>query len=201
MNQYKCLLFDFGGVLVDWDGIAPLLELTDKALNPEQARRFWLESAWVREFESGRCTPEEFAQGAMTELHVTLASQDFIARFASWDKGPLPGARALLAALQPHFTLACLSNNNPIHWSKPELQMLLPFFQHRFVSFEIGCMKPDRAAFLHVVDRMPFRPEEILFFDDNPECVQGALAVGLAACQVKGVVGVQKALQALRIAI
>jgi FMN phosphatase YigB (HAD superfamily) len=43
----KAILFDLGGVLVDWDGISPLIDLTDVTTTPEQARRFWLEFLWA----------------------------------------------------------------------------------------------------------------------------------------------------------
>ena len=40
----QAILFDFGGVLVEWDGVRPLLELTDSRISEEQARLFWLDS-------------------------------------------------------------------------------------------------------------------------------------------------------------
>ncbi|MCK4804567.1 MAG: HAD family phosphatase, partial [Spirochaetes bacterium] len=60
-NLIKVILFDLGGVLVDWDGKGPLVELSGGKLNKEEARRFWLESILVREFETGRLAPDQFA--------------------------------------------------------------------------------------------------------------------------------------------
>lgn len=201
MRQFTYLLFDLGGVLVDWDDVTPLLELTDNVLTPEQARRFWLESVWVRKFETGQCTAEAFAQGVVAELHVAITPQQFLTRFASWDTGPFPGASTLLKALQPRFTLACLSNNNPIHWSHPRLQRLLPLFHACFVSFETGVMKPDRAAFFHAITQMRAVPADMLFFDDNPECVQTACELGVVARQVQGLQAVQHTLQEFGIVV
>jgi len=190
-SKIKTLLFDLGGVLVDWDGTTPLVELSNRRLGMEQARRFWMESPSVRNFEIGKSMPEQFARGAIAELGLQTRPQEFLSAFASWDRGPFPGTLLLLKNLKPDFTLACLSNNNPIHWRRPELHELLAFFDRCFVSFETGVLKPDRVAFEHVLAEMAVRPEEILFFDDNPECVETALHMGMASCRVKGVEAVR----------
>src|ERR1035437_9618432 len=75
---FEVILFDLGGVLVHFDGITPLLALSGNRLEPEDARRFWLKSPSVRRFETGRCTPEEFALGAVAELGLALAPALFL---------------------------------------------------------------------------------------------------------------------------
>ena len=39
-------------------------------------------------------------------------------------------------------------------------------------------MKPDPASFDYVVRDLETAPEQILFFDDNPECVEAASVAG-----------------------
>ncbi|MFB3902166.1 MAG: HAD family hydrolase [Acidobacteriota bacterium] len=190
----ECLLFDLGGVLVEWDGIEPLIALTRGRFTAEQARRFWLESEWVRRFETGRCDPADFAAGVVRELGVDLAPEAFLEAFRSWDRGPLPGSFELLDALRPHFMLACLSNNNPVHWRASGLQGLVARFHRSYASFEIGLMKPDRSAYQWVIRDLQLDPAAVLFFDDNPECVTAALDAGLRACLAKGPAMVRQAL-------
>ena len=36
----KVIVFDLNGVLVDWDGISPLIALSKGTLSEEQSRRF-----------------------------------------------------------------------------------------------------------------------------------------------------------------
>jgi putative hydrolase of the HAD superfamily len=191
------LLFDLGGVLVDWDGTRPLVEGSNHTLTVEQARRFWLESPSVRAFETGRITAERFAEGAVGELGLPMEPEQFLRAFASWDKGPMPGAISLLKTLRRKYTLACLSNNNVIHWNRPRLRKLLAFFQYCFVSFKTGVLKPDHDAFQYALDRMAISPGTIIFFDDNPECIESARQMGFRAIEVKGVEDVKKALRGL----
>lgn len=188
------ILFDLGGVLVDWDGIVPLRKLTRQRLDSEQARRFWLESSWVREFETGRCSSEAFASGVVRELALEISPERFLCEFKSWDRGPFPHAVELLEQLRRHYSLYCLSNNNPLHWQKPELQRLIGYFKESFVSFEMGLMKPDRGTFGYVIARLPSPPKQTLFLDDNPECVRAAAEMGFLARQAQGIAGVQKVL-------
>ena len=146
--------------------------------------------------ETGQCQPLEFARGMLDELKLaaSLTPEGFLAAFRSWDKGPFPGAERILEQLRPQFTLACLSNNNMLHWSNPSLQSLVKHFHHCLVSFEIGLMKPDRAAFDCAVRVIGLPPGEILFLDDNIECVQAAQQVGLPAFQALGLSGVRQVL-------
>jgi glucose-1-phosphatase len=189
--ELQAILFDFGGVLVEWDGIQPLLDLTEGRLSADEARLFWLNSPAVRKFETGRCLQDEFARGAIEELQADLTPSEFIAEFTSWDRGLLPGARELVADLKTRVTLHCLSNNNPIHWDLPHLQDLASDFSQTFVSFEMGLMKPDVAAFEYAAARIPEPVERVLFLDDNPECVQAAMRVGFLARSVRGVAEVK----------
>jgi len=60
-------------------------------------------------------------------------------------------------------------------------------FDFRFLSFEVGHVKPDRELFDHVAAALPAPPDHVLFLDDNVVNVDGATAAGFVALQVKGV--------------
>lgn len=196
----KVILFDLGGVLVEWDGIQPLIELTRGRLTRGAARRFWLESPWIKKFETGQCTPNEFASGVISELHLSLTPEEFLQDFISWDRGVYPGGYELLAALKSHYTLACLSNNNPLHINRlREKGALEPYFHHWFVSYQTGLMKPEKQAFERVLAVLGSAPENILYFDDNQECVETAKGLGLMAYQVLGLEAVKQILRSLEI--
>lgn len=185
-----------GGVLVEWDGIEPLMKLSDGRLTRDMARRFWLESPWAKKFETGRCTSREFAVGVIEELNLLLSPDEFIRQFISWDRGMLPGALDLLERLRPQFLLVCLSNNNELHWAKLRDEIgLVKRFDYCFVSHEIGVMKPAEEAFLYVLKKVGKEAEEFLFFDDNPECIETASKLDMSAFCVQGVTGVESVLK------
>jgi glucose-1-phosphatase len=194
----QVMLFDLGGVLVYFDGITPLLALSGNALSREDARRFWLMSPSVRRFETGQSGPEEFAAAAVAELGLAIAPESFLQQFVSWDRGPMDGALNLLDSLRPYFLMACLSNNNELHWRRLRDEMGLAERFHRcYLSHEIGLMKPDWEAFDYVVRDLATSPESILFLDDNPECIAAARAVGMNAYRACGVQEVRAVLSSL----
>jgi len=198
----KVILFDLGGVLVDWDGKGPLVELSGGKLNKEEARRFWLESILVRQFETGRLAPDQFAEGVVSELGLSLSPDKFLEEFVTWDRGLYPGVALLLDKLRPRFLLACLSNNNELHWKKLiEDYALTNIFHRLYASFQTGLMKPDREAFENVINDLGYSPEEFLFFDDNLECIEEAEEIGMKACQVRGIDEVRKVLKAHKIEV
>jgi HAD superfamily hydrolase (TIGR01509 family) len=200
MNDFthSVLLFDLGGVLVEFDGIDSLIALTGGRLDREGARRFWFESPWVRRFEVGVCPREAFASGVIAELKLSMSADTFLREFLHWEKGPYPGALELLDALRPHFTLACLSNNNGLHWDflRDQLGFGNPF--HRtYLSHELGLIKPDLAVFQAVLEDLRVPGHRILFLDDNPECVSGAVRSGLDGRLVNGIKEVRTLLSVL----
>jgi len=51
-TSWQLILFDLGGVLLEFDGISPLVNLSGGALDRDAARRAWLNSTAIRRFET-----------------------------------------------------------------------------------------------------------------------------------------------------
>jgi putative hydrolase of the HAD superfamily len=60
-------------------------------------------------------------------------------------------------------------------------------FDVRFLSHELGLIKPDREVFDHVLAALGLAAERIVFLDDNEANVQQAHAVGMTAVRVRGI--------------
>jgi putative hydrolase of the HAD superfamily len=191
----RVVLFDVGGVLVQLNGIAPLLEWLSHRVNVEELWRTWLTSPAVRAFETGQTGAGEFATQLIRELDLPLEPQAFLESFAQWPTGLFPGVADLVARIPPRYTRALLSNSNAVHWPRVIGEMGLgEMFEHHFVSHLTGRVKPDRAAFEHVVDSLGCRPGSILFLDDNLVNVESARAVGMHASLANGTAAVEQAL-------
>lgn len=200
MAQIQALVFDLAGVLLDFGGLDSIAELSGGRTGAEAFSLFWSRSRWADDLYRGACSPEEFAEGAVTELSLTASPAKFLAAFRTWLRGPYPGAFDLLRDLRPHYRLACLSNTNPLDVARfrGELQ-LHERFDRCFFSNEIGLRKPDPDCYRHVVEDLGVRPGEIAFFDDSLECVSGARDVGMRAYQCDGIEAVRNTLRQLDI--
>ncbi len=88
-----------------------------------------------------------------------------------------------------------LSNMNAFQWeANYEAIPLTEAFDFRFLSFELGLVKPDAAIFDAVAARLPVARDRVLFLDDNAVNVDAAEAAGFAARHVRGVGGARDAL-------
>jgi putative hydrolase of the HAD superfamily len=181
------VLFDLGGVLFDFGGVGRMKELSGIEDDDEIWRR-WLECRWVRDFERGGCSAEDFAAGVVADWELPITADGFLVAFRSWLGGPLEGAEALVHETREHVKVGCLSNTNSLHWADHgDRWDLMAAFDYRFVSFEVGHVKPDRAIFEHATRVLDTAPERVLFLDDNTINVDGARAAGLRAERTVGV--------------
>ena len=164
-----------------------MLELTGIASEEELWRR-WLTCRWVRRFESGRCSETDFAAGVVADWQLELSPAAFLAAFQDWPTGPLPGAAELVAQTRASVATGCFSNTNALHWHDHIAAWpLTGLFDHRFLSFELGLLKPDTAAFAQVARLLEVPAERVLFLDDNAVNVAGAVAAGFQAARAAGV--------------
>jgi putative hydrolase of the HAD superfamily len=181
------VLFDLGGVLVEVPGVRAMLELTGIQGEEELWRR-WLECRWVRRFESGGCSETEFAAGVVADWQLELSASAFLGAFRDWPAGPLPGAAELVAQTRASVPVGCFSNTNALHWhGHIAAWPLMSLFDHRFLSFELGLLKPDIAAFAQVAELLGVPAGRVLFLDDNVVNVAGAAAAGFQAIRTAGV--------------
>lgn len=190
------VLFDLGGVLIQPGGVAPMRELSGIGSDEELWAR-WLGCSWVRRFEAGTCTPEEFAAGVVEEWALDLEPDAFLLAFGGWPEPPYAGALELVTEVQATMPAGFLSNMNAYQWTANYADIpLTQAFAFRFLSFELGLVKPDRAIFDAVAARLPVARARVLFLDDNAVNVEAAAGAGFAARHVRGVDETRHALAA-----
>ncbi|MCA1053893.1 HAD family hydrolase [Rossellomorea aquimaris] len=75
----------------------------------------------------------------------------------------------VLDELKDDYTLVLLTNGSP-QLQNLKLQMtteLIPYFKEIVISGAIGRGKPDTAMFMHALDRLSLKPEEVVMVGDN----------------------------------
>lgn len=182
------MLFDLGGVVVHYDPITPLTELVPGRDSREAITRRWAKLEVLRQLETGQCSPDEFAAAVIGEFGLRVTPVEFLDNFAQWDRGPMAGALELLRALRGNYRVACLSNNNAVHWGRLcRLFGVAREFDATYLSYEIGVMKPDRRAYDYVLSAESVAANDVVFVDDNAENVAAARAVGINAFRCMGI--------------
>jgi HAD superfamily hydrolase (TIGR01509 family) len=184
-SPVRLVCFDLGGVLVrivrTWTDACRRAGVT-LAPDPAAWRRH---EALLLRYETG-----EFDDaGYLRELPACLpgvSPEHIHSVFDAWLVGMYPDAAELLAELkQRGVKTGCLSNTNDRHWrtimrADSEYAPLAEL-DYRFASHELGVMKPAERAYRLVEERTGLKGEQVLFFDDKPENVAAARAVGWRA--------------------
>jgi putative hydrolase of the HAD superfamily len=191
MNEGRAevLLFDLGGVLMEYTGLRDIHGVLSKELTPEQTRElFGLTADVWSAFERGHLGPETFVARFAEHWPLALPADAFLREFECWVRDLYPGAAALLDSLRPSFRLAALSNTNAVHWRRMTGVLGIDrLFDRAFASHEIGLRKPDAEVYEYVLAALDIRATDVVFFDDTEANVAGAKQVGINAHRVDGV--------------
>lgn len=189
--RVKLVCFDLGEVLVklagSWPNACRLADVAWRGTDPTREELARIRDIVVRH-EIGQLAQADFS--AQTAALFSMQPDDVHRVFTCWLQGPYPGVLDLLDQLHElPVQTACLSNTNEHHWQlmmTPGDPNYLPLerMDYQFASHLIGARKPDAAIYAHVEEATGLAPSEIVFFDNAPQNVRGALARGWHAHQI-----------------
>lgn len=194
--SFDVLLFDLGGVLMDFAGFDELRGLLPGSLRRSEVRDRWIHSPAVQRFERGEITARRFAEAVIEDLGIPLEPPEFLTAFVEWARPPCPGAIELLQRLGKRHRIAALSNANELHTPlhRTRFEHVIDTF---YFSDEIGAVKPERAIYEHVIGDLGVPAGRIAFFDDTPVNVEAARQQGMRAFEVDGLVHLEAQLHEL----
>lgn len=191
----RALLFDLGGVLIDYSGIEDLAAiLPDPSSHAEVRARLSL-CPHTQAFGVGRLGREDYARRFVADWRIEQDPVSFLDGFRASVRGWLPGAVELLTTLRRRYRIGALSNTNSVHWERVMDDLGgRALFDVALSSHEMGMSKPDACVFHAALDRLAMPAHAVAFFDDAPANVAAASEVGMRAFRVDGVDGVRRAL-------
>jgi len=195
-TMVEVLLFDLGGVLVEFSGVRDVAPLLRRQATETEILERWSLCPHTKAFGLGLVSREEFAERFVRDWGVDLPPGRFLEAFRSWSTSLLPGAEDLLASLRPRFRLAALSNSNELHWERNTNDLgINDLFDLAISSHQVGFCKPDPRIYQAALRRPDVSPHAVMFFDDAHANVVAASRLGMRAFQVNGVEGVRERLR------
>jgi 2-haloacid dehalogenase len=179
------VVFDLGGVLIDWDPRYLYRKLFD---DPDEMESFLAEVA-TPEWNAHQDAARPWAEGIdlLVAEHPERREmiEAFHLRWSEMVSGEVPGTVGVLAELRStEARLLALSN-----WSAETFPIarerfdFLGWFDGIVISGEVGVNKPERRIFDYLVEQFDIEPEATLFIDDSPTNIDAARALGFRVIQ------------------
>lgn len=177
----EAVVFDVGGVLVDWDP----RHLYRKLLPDEAAvERFLAEvctTAWNAEQDLGR--PWAEAVASLSERFPDQAAliAAYHRRWGEMVAGAIDGTVAVLAELrEAGVPLYALTNFSTETFAQARARFgFLDWFQGIVVSGQERLIKPDPRIYQVLLERYRLTPQTTVYLDDAPVNVAAARALGM----------------------
>ncbi len=179
----RVVVFDLGGVLIDWDP----RRLYRAMLGDDAAVEAFLDEIGFAEWNHLQDAGRPFASAVEELSRRHPARAELIAayprRFGETLVGEVAGSVAVLEELRrAGVSLYALTN-----WSAEtfgEARARFPFlslFRGIVVSGEIGLAKPDPRIYHHLLEQFGLRAGEVVYIDDAERNVRTAADVGMDA--------------------
>lgn len=178
----RALIFDLGGVLVDWD---PRYAMASVITDPERLEAFLDDvagPAFLHQVDTGRPVDDAVADRIAAFPRWAAELSAYGRRWPEMVRGEVPGTADLLrdldAAGAPLFALS----NWPADtfWVARERFAVLGVFADVVVSGEVGLAKPDPRIYTLALGRFGRAAADCVFVDDRPDNVAAAEQVGMA---------------------
>ncbi len=188
MRDIETVVFDLGGVLIDWN---PRYVYNTVFEDPKEVEFFLTEvcsNSWNAEQDRGRTFEEaiRIKQAEFPKYHREIAF--YFERWTEMIGGPINDTVEILEKLfsERKTRLYALTNWSaetfPFAW---ENYSFLKLFEGILVSGKENLIKPDPKIYELLLSRFDIQPEKSLFIDDSLKNVEGARSCNMHAIHYK----------------
>ena len=184
MSKIKNIVFDFGGVLIDWN---PRYLYRSYFAGDEERMEWFLQNVctypWNIQMDGGKPFAEGVAELTAQHPEWAEAIGVYHTRWAEMIGGEVDGTASLIKRLKAAgYRVFGLTN-----WSMETYPLIrdnyevFSLFEGVVVSGEEHLLKPDEKIYRCLLERYSLEAAESVFLDDNADNVAGAEAVGMEA--------------------
>ena len=184
--KIKTIIFDLGGVLVDWNPEYIYL----KEFNGDRIKMRWFfdnicTSSWNEEQDGGKLMKEATKERVKLFPKYKRLIEMFYGRWEEMLKEEISGTVKILRDLKRNnYRLIALTN-----WSAETFPIaikkykFLKLFEGIVVSGEIKMLKPFKEIYDFTLEKYNLDPKECVFIDDRLDNIQGAVRCGINGIQ------------------
>ena len=202
-NSIETIIFDLGGVLVDWN---PAYVFHEQYFESPEKREYFFSqvctSEWNEEQDAGRSIVEATQELVNKFPEWESSIRDYYGKWTDMLRGPIPGTVDIFRRIKEsgRFKTYALTN-----WQANLFDIalvrydFLHWFDGRVVSGEEKTRKPFPEFYQRLLDRYRVNPETAVFIDDNLRNVEAADKIGLVSLQFTSPPQLEKDLREMNI--
>lgn len=176
----KNIIFDMGGVLIDYNPEKTLSALFDKETADLLLREIFRNSVW-NDKDRGIIFPDEIMElkrNAVPAEHLEKVTE-LVNNFYPY-MPPFPKMYDLIKQLKENgYGIYLLSNaSSDFHERRKDIPAL-SLFDGVVISADYKLLKPEKEIYLTLFEKFSLNPEECYFIDDVQKNIDGARAAGM----------------------
>ncbi len=175
------VIFDIGGVILEWNPDVILRSYTDDAELRATLRAALFEHPDWLQLDRGTLTETDVLARLETRTRIPRTKLAGLLDAVRASLKPKMATLALLESLaQRQVPLYCLSNMSAATFAHlREQHAFWERFRGIVISGEVKMMKPEPEIYEYLLRRYGISASETIFIDDHPANVRGARAIGL----------------------
>jgi len=187
VNTIKNVIFDLGGVLIDWN---PEYVYLDVFNGDRQKMKWFFDEICPSDWNLNQDAGYPLAKATKERIALFPEHKELIEMFyGRWEEmlgEAIEGTVSILNKLRADYKVVALTN-----WSHETFPVALERFDflHWFegivVSGEEKTRKPFDDIYLTTLDRFKIKPEESIFIDDNADNIETANRLGINGIHFK----------------
>jgi 2-haloacid dehalogenase len=181
------VVFDLGGVLIDWDPRHVYRRVFDDEQEMERFLADVCSAEWNGQQDAGRPWSEAIAELVAEHPEYETQIRAYRDRWTEMLAGPIDETVRVLgdvrAAGRRLYGLSNWSAETFVIARQMPEYAFLGWFDGLVISGEIGICKPDPAIFRHLLERYGLDADRTLFIDDQAQNIDVARSLGMTAIQ------------------
>lgn len=185
-KNIKNILFDFGGVIVGIELKNALNRFKEIGFeNIEDYLTEFRQKDIFLDYETGKIGRDDFQKEFQRLGNNNATLEEIDSAWLAFLLDIADYKYQMLKDLRKQYKVLLLSNTNPsvMGWAfsdkfSPDGESIVEFFDKCYLSYKLGCAKPDKRIFEKIIEDSGIKPEETLFLDDGQKNIDAAKELG-----------------------
>lgn len=184
MSAIRNIVFDLGGVLIDWNPRYLYRKIFSSSVEMEKFLTGVCNQDWNEKQDEGRSFSEGVAELVLKFPQFKQEIESYDLRWEEMLNGPIFPVVRILESISSRKSYRLLGLSN---WSKEKFHIaerefpFLSLFEDIVVSGKLGLKKPDPRIFEHLCKKHSILPQQTVFIDDSRVNIESALELGFCA--------------------